>query len=126
MKFINLTRRTEIGANSYYLEAAGQRLVLDSGMHPKLEGDEALPNFRALGDRQLDAIVLSHAHLDHSGTLPLLMQRQPGARIFMTEATAEIASTLRRSCVKVMRRQREELGIIMCQLFTHPQTVRVT
>ena len=41
MKFINLTRRTEIGANSYYFEAAGQRLVLDSGMHPKLEGDEA-------------------------------------------------------------------------------------
>ena len=28
MKFINLTRRTEIGANSYYLEAGGHRLVL--------------------------------------------------------------------------------------------------
>ena len=126
MKFINLTRRTEIGANSYYLEAAGQRLVLDSGMHPKLEGDEALPNFRALGDRQLDAIVLSHAHLDHSGTLPLLMQRQPSARIFMTEATAEIASTLLHNSVNVMTRQREELGLVMYPLFTHRQTERAT
>src|SRR3954469_2514311 len=126
MKFINLTRRTEIGANSYYLEAADQRLVLDSGMHPKLEGDEALPNFRALGDRELDAIVLSHAHLDHSGTLPLLMQRQPNARIFMTEATAEIASTLLHNSVNVMTRQREELGIIMYPLFTHRQTDRAT
>src|SRR2546423_15427726 len=99
MKFINLTRRTEIGANSYYLEAAGQRLVLDSGMHPKEEGDEALPNFRALGGRKLDAIVLLPAHLDHSGTLPLLMQRQPEARIFMTQATTEIASAVLRNSV---------------------------
>ncbi len=35
LKFINLTRRTEIGANSYYLEMGGYRLVLDCGMHPK-------------------------------------------------------------------------------------------
>lgn len=126
MKFINLTRRTEIGANSYYLEAAGQRLVLDSGMHPKQEGDEALPNFRALGDRQVDAIVLSHAHLDHSGTLPLLMQRQPEARIFMTEATAEVASALLHNSVNVMTRQREELGLVMYPLFTHRQTDRAT
>src|SRR5437764_3568847 len=95
-------------------------------MHPKLEGDEALPNFRALGDRQLDAIVLSHAHLDHSGTLPLLMQRQPGARIFMTEATAEIASALLHNSVNVMTRQREELGLVMYPLFTHRQTDRAT
>jgi Cft2 family RNA processing exonuclease len=126
MKFINLTRRTEIGANSYFLEAAGQRIVLDSGMHPKEEGDEALPNFRALGDRSLDAIVLSHSHLDHAGTLPLLMQRQPQARIFMTEPTAEIASALLHNSVNVMTRQREELGLPMYPLFTHRQTDRAT
>src|SRR3954471_4898775 len=126
MKFINLTRRTEIGANSYYFEAAGQRLVLDSGMHPKEEGDDALPNFRLLGERQLDAIVVSHAHLDHIGTLPLLMQRQPQARIFMTEATAEIGSVLLHNSVNVMTRQREELGLVMYPLFTHRQTDRAT
>ena len=126
MKFINLTRRTEIGANSYYFEAAGQRLVLDSGMHPKEEGAEALPNFRVLGDRPLDAIVVSHAHLDHIGTLPLLMQRQPQARIFMTEPTAEIGSALLHNSVNVMTRQREELGLVMYPLFTHRQTERAT
>lgn len=126
MKFINLTRRTEIGANSYYLEAAGQRLVLDSGMHPKEEGEEALPNFRALDDRQLDAIVLSHAHLDHIGTLPVLMRRQPDARIFMTEATAEIGSALLHNSVNVMTRQREELGVVMYPLYTHRETDRAS
>ena len=126
MKFTNLTRRTEIGANSYLLEAAGQRLVLDSGMHPKEEGEEALPNFRALGDRPLDAIILSHAHLDHVGTLPVLMRRQPDARIFMTEATAEIGSALLHNSVNVMTRQREELGVVMYPLFTHRETDRAT
>jgi Cft2 family RNA processing exonuclease len=126
LKFINLTRRTEIGANSYYLEAAGQRLVLDSGMHPKEEGEESLPNFRAIGDRTLDAIVLSHAHLDHVGTLPVLMRRQPDARIFMTEATAEIGSALLHNSVNVMTRQREELGVVMYPLFTHRETDRAS
>ena len=126
MKFTNLTRRTEIGANSYLIEAAGQRLVLDSGMHPKQEGEEALPNFRALGEQPVDAIILSHAHLDHVGTLPVLMRRQPNARIFMTEATAEIGSALLHNSVNVMTRQREELGVVMYPLYTHRETDRAT
>jgi len=126
LKFTNLTRRTEIGANSYCLEAAGQRLVLDSGMHPKEEGEESLPNFRALGERPLDAIIVSHAHLDHIGTLPVLMRRQPDARIFMTETTAEIGSALLHNSVNVMTRQREELGVVMYPLFTHRETDRAS
>ena len=126
MKFTNLTRRTEIGANSYLLEAAGQRLVLDCGMHPKEEGEDALPNFRALGDRTLDGIIISHSHLDHIGTLPVLMRRQPGAGIFMTEGTAEIGSALLHNSVSVMMRQREEIGVAIYPLFTHKETDRAT
>ena len=126
MKFTNLTRRTEIGANSYLLEAAGQRLVLDCGMHPKEEGEAALPNLQLLGDRALDAIIVSHSHLDHIGTLPVLMRRQPDARIFMTEATAEIGSALLHNSVSVMMRQREEIGVSIYPLFTHKETDRAT
>ena len=126
MKFINLTRRTEIGANCYCLESGGQNFVLDCGMHPKEEGDEALPNFKAMGDRELDAIIISHAHQDHLGTLPVLMRRQPQARVFMTEATAEIGSTLLHNSVNVMTRQREELGTTLYPLFTHKETNRAT
>lgn len=122
MKFINLTRRTEIGANSYYIEAAGRRLVLDCGMHPKFEGEEALPNFKALGDRHVEAIVISHSHQDHIGTLPLLMRRQPQARVFMTEATSEIGTTLLHNSVNVMTRQREEFKTTLYPLFTHRET----
>jgi Cft2 family RNA processing exonuclease len=124
VKFINLTRHTEIGANSYYLELDDQKLVLDSGMHPKNEGNDALPNFKALGDRKLDAILLSHAHQDHIGTLPVLMRRQPDARVFMTDAAGEIGSTLLHNSVNVMTRQREEIGATLYPLFTHREAER--
>jgi Cft2 family RNA processing exonuclease len=126
LKFINLTRRTEIGANSYYLEIGNQRLVLDSGMHPKYEGEDALPNFKAIEGRVLDAILISHSHQDHIGTLPVLMRRQPKAPVFMPEATADIGATLLHNSVNVMTRQREELGTTLYPLFTHRETQRAS
>jgi len=119
VKFINLTRRIEIGANSYYLEANGRGFVLDCGMHPKFDGEEALPNMKALGARRLEAVIISHSHQDHIGTLPVLMRRQPGARVFMTEPTSEIGTVLLHNSVNVMTRQREALGTTLYPFFTH-------
>ncbi|HZA38683.1 MAG TPA: MBL fold metallo-hydrolase [Candidatus Baltobacteraceae bacterium] len=129
MKFINLTRQTEIGANSYYLELGGHRLVLDCGMHPKNTGEDALPNFKVIADRHIEAILISHAHQDHIGTLPVLMRRQPSARVFMTETTAEIGSVLLHNSVNVMTRQREQIGPAVAgsyPLFGHRETDRAS
>ena len=126
MKFINLTRRTEIGANSYYLEIGHHRLVLDCGMHPKDTGENALPDFKAIASRGIEAIVISHAHQDHIGTLPVAMRRFPHARVFMTEATAEVGSVLLHNSVNVMTRQREEIGEMSYPLFTHRETDRAS
>jgi Cft2 family RNA processing exonuclease len=124
MKFINLTRHTEIGANSYYLEADGTRLILDCGMHPKDAGENALPNWKPIEGQTIDAILITHAHQDHIGTLPVLMRRQPHARVFMTDATSEIGSLLLHNSVNVMTRQREELGLTIYPLFGHRETDR--
>src|SRR6266513_1761587 len=124
MKFINLTRHTEIGANSYYLEVGGTRLILDCGMHPKDAGENALPNWKPINGRLIDAILITHAHQDHIGTLPVLMRNQPHARVFMTEATSEIGSLLLHNSVNVMTRQREELGLTLYPLFGHRETDR--
>jgi Cft2 family RNA processing exonuclease len=129
LKFINLTRRTEIGANSYYLEIGRHRLVLDCGMHPKNTGEDALPNFKAMAGQEIEAILVSHAHQDHIGTLPVLMRRFPSARVFMTEATAEIGNVLLHNSVNVMTRQREEIGRAVAglyPLFTHRETDRAS
>jgi Cft2 family RNA processing exonuclease len=126
LKFINLTRRTEIGANSYYLKIGRHRLLLDCGMHPKNTGEDALPLFKAIADREIEAVLLSHAHQDHIGTLPLAMRRFPGARVFMTEPTAEVGSVLLHNSVNVMTRQREEIGEMSYPLFTHRETDRAS
>jgi len=124
VKFINLTRRTEIGANSYYVEIGRHRLVLDCGMHPKNTGEDALPNLKTIADREIEAILISHAHQDHIGTLPVAMRRFPGARVFMLEATAEVGNVLLHNSVNVMTRQREEIGEMSYPLFTHREVDR--
>lgn len=116
--FTNLTRALEIGANSYALEVAGKRIVLDSGLHPKLDGEEALPNFDLLENGAVDAIVLSHAHQDHLGSLPLLMRRQPQAPVFMTEQTRQLSDIMLHNSVNVMLKKREE-GVSCYPLFSH-------
>ncbi len=125
LKFINLTRRTEIGANCYYLGSGDQGVVLDCGMHPKEDGEMALPLLSRLAGRPVDALLLSHAHLDHVGSLPVLMRQRPQARIFMTEPTAAIGAALLHNSVNVMIREREEVGVIY-PLFTHRETDRAT
>jgi Cft2 family RNA processing exonuclease len=102
MRFTNLTRATEIGANSYLLELGDRRVVLDCGMHPKLEGEAALPNLRCVPAGTLDAILISHSHLDHIGSLPVLMRRQPQARVLMSAPTARLGEVLLHNSVNVM------------------------
>ena len=124
MRFTNLTRHTEIGANSYLLEIAGRKVVLDCGMHPKHEGDDATPNIRLVPDGEVDAIFISHAHLDHIGSLPVLMRRQSRARVFMSPPTAYLGEALLHNSVNVMSRPNGEAPGGRAQfhaptLFTH-------
>jgi Cft2 family RNA processing exonuclease len=120
MEFLNLTRHVEIGANCYALTLAGRKVILDSGMHPKREGLEALPDLARLKDGSTpEAIFLSHAHHDHIGSLPVLTRGLPGAPVFTTEATAVLGEIMLHNSVNVMCRQREESGLTEYPLFTH-------
>jgi Cft2 family RNA processing exonuclease len=85
-----------------------------------------VPTFKAIADREVEAILMSHAHQDHIGSLPLGMRRFPGARIFMTAATAEVGSVLLHNSVNVMTRQREEIGEMSYPLFTHREIDRAS
>jgi Cft2 family RNA processing exonuclease len=102
------------------------RVVLDSGMHPKDTGEDALPLFKAIADREIEAVLISHAHQDHIGTLALAMRRFPSARVFMTDTTAEVGSVLLHNSVNVMTRQREEIGEMSYPLFTHREIDRAS
>ena len=118
-RFTLLNRANEIGANSYLLEIGDARVVLDAGMHPKENGSDALPRYEDIPHDSIDAIIVTHSHLDHVGTLPILMRDQPSARVFMTPATSALADALLHNSVNVMKSQRVELGIEDYPLFTH-------
>jgi Cft2 family RNA processing exonuclease len=120
MEFLNLTRKVEIGANCYALTLAGHTVILDCGMHPKREGELALPDLGLLTARSApEAIFLSHAHHDHIGSLPVLTRRLSEAPVFATEGTAVLAEIMLHNSVNVMTRQREESGLMEYPLFTH-------
>ena len=108
LTFTNLTRAVEIGANCYCLDLAGKRIVLDAGLHPRAEGAEGLPRLDLLPADSVDAILFSHAHHDHIGSLPVLMRQQPRATAFMTEGTRLLSETMLHNSVNVMEKRREE------------------
>ena len=121
MIFRNLTRRREIGANSYLLQTGRHRIVLDAGMHPKESGFQALPDFSQVPHDSVETAIITHAHHDHIGALPILQQRQPRAQVWMTEATGDLSFAMLHNSVNVMTKQREEANIMEFPLFTHDE-----
>jgi len=119
MELLNLTRRTEIGANSYLLRLKGKSVILDTGMHPKEEGLAAIPNYDLVPGGSVDTIVVTHAHQDHLGSLPYLTRRETKARVLMTDTTMKVAEVMLHNSVNVMMRQKEEHGTEGYPLFTH-------
>src|SRR5574343_610981 len=77
------------------VEVGGQRLLVDCGL---FQGFKTLRerNWAELpfDARSLDAVLLTHAHIDHSGALPLLMKAGFKGKIWTTAATAELAEIL--------------------------------
>ncbi|HVF01825.1 MAG TPA: MBL fold metallo-hydrolase [Rubrobacteraceae bacterium] len=82
----------EVGGSSHLLDFGGTRVLVDAGIRPDGRGSLA-PNFRSV--KNLDAAVITHAHLDHCGALPLLVRDQPNIPIYCTPPSARlIASAL--------------------------------
>lgn len=116
--FTNLTGALEIGSNCYSIETGGRRILLDAGYHPKKSGTEGLPRLDLLKDDSVDAIVLSHAHQDHIGSLPVAMRRHPRAPVFMTDATRQLGEIMLHNSVNVMFAE-QTAGSEHTPLFSH-------
>lgn len=98
----------EIGASCFHIDFHGTGIILDSGMHPRKKGIESLPNFELMKDLPLDAVLISHAHEDHIGSLPYLIQRFPYLRIVATPQTRAIAELTLHNSVSILQEELKE------------------
>ncbi|MDQ8182536.1 MBL fold metallo-hydrolase [Pelagicoccus sp. SDUM812005] len=119
MKITDLNREGGIGSNSLLVEAGSYNFVVDAGLHPKLTGNDAMPDFDHIGDREIDFVIVTHCHLDHIGSLPVLLRRHPKARVFMSLPSQMLVERMLHNSCNVMKRQKEEKRIPEYPLFTH-------
>ena len=98
----------EVTGSCHILQIRGQRVLLDCGMIQGSRRDEAR-NARPFpfDSRQIDAVVLSHAHIDHSGRLPLLTKRGFRGHIHTTRASKDLAEVLLKDSARLGERDAE-------------------
>ncbi len=84
-----------VTGSMHLVTANGRRVLLDCGLFQGLK-ELRLRNWREFpfDPKRLDAVVISHAHIDHTGSLPLLVQRGYRGPIYCTAATADLLGVL--------------------------------
>lgn len=110
----------EVGANCYLVSAAGKQIVLDSGSHPKKEGLAGLPGF-SLIRKAPDGVLVTHGHVDHCGSLPVLIRHFPATRVYATKPTLSIVDRMLHNSVSVMGTIALERGITEYPLYSHTE-----
>ena len=92
MKLTFLGATHEVTGSCYYLEANGVRILIDCGMEqgPDIFENQPLP----VNASEIDLMLLTHAHMDHSGKIPLLVKEGFRGQIFATEGTRELCGIM--------------------------------
>jgi len=84
-----------VTGSKHLLEAGGKRILLDCGLFQGRREESARKNRQLPFDvNSIHAVVLSHAHIDHSGTLPVLTRHGYQGRIYSTPATRDLCAIM--------------------------------
>ena len=107
IKLTFLGAARNVTGSQYLLEANGVRLLVECGLYQEREllGRNWAP-FRFSVD-SIDAVLLTHAHLDHCGLLPRLVHDGYPGKIYCTPATAEIAEIIMQDAGKLQEEDAE-------------------
>jgi len=124
MKLIDLNRDGGIGANSLFIQLGELRILIDCGLNPKKAGRTATPDLTPLRGQKLDLIIITHCHLDHIGSLPVVMREHPDTPVIMTQSSRMLIERMLHNSSNVMVRQKEEENIPEYPLFTHEEIDR--
>lgn len=98
-----------VGASCVVVEAAGRRVLVDAGVRPG--APDPLPDLARLQDLGgIDAVVVSHAHADHIGALPLVAAAFPAVPLMASPPTAALMEVMLRDAVRIAEARLEEGG----------------
>lgn len=92
----------EVTGSAYLVETATAKVMIDAGM---FQGGKATEKKNRLPEgadpRTLDALLLTHAHLDHTGRVPLLLRHGYRNAIYATSATLDLAEIILKDSAKI-------------------------
>jgi len=109
VEYIPLGGASEVGASCGILRIGDRRVLIDAGMRPAARaGQDRLPALDRLAVEPPEAILVTHAHIDHTGALPLASERFPTAPIYCTETTLLLTRLLLADSVRVMEAEHLE------------------
>lgn len=105
MKLIFIGADHEVTGSCHYLQVGDKHILVDYGMQ---QGVDAFENAELpVCEAQIDYVLLTHAHVDHSGMIPQLVARGFRGQIFMTDATADLCSIMLRDCAHIQMQEAE-------------------
>lgn len=101
----------QVTGSMHLLEAAGARILLDAGLFQGHRAESASLNANLPFDpRRIDAIVVSHAHIDHIGRLPLLVRHGYHGPIYATPATRDLCAVMLPDAAKIQEKDADFLA----------------
>jgi len=97
----------EVGRSAFLLQTPESNIIIDFGVGVSNVGSDAYPvlNLPEFDIDQIDAVVISHAHLDHIGFLPFLFKIGWRGPIYLTEPTRDLGALILLDYIKVAMRQ---------------------
>lgn len=102
MKISFFGAASEVTGSKHLVEIAGRRILLDCGLwQGSHQADELNAQRLPFDAKSIDAVVVSHAHLDHVGMLPLLVKNGFDGPIYSTGATKDLAELILLDAAKI-------------------------
>lgn len=98
----------EVGRSAILVETAESKILLDFGLNPgRGLSPNAFPRIDLIGidPSDIDAVIVTHAHLDHAGLVPYLFKYGFKGAVYMTEATRDLTTLLLKDFLEITERE---------------------